>query len=238
VAVREILSVELAQVEERRADLVLSLADGTLLHIEFQSSNDKNMPYREGIYCLLPGQEYRRRVRQVVLYMGQPRMRMEDHVDLGETIAAYTLMDIRELDARKLLESGRPGDLALAMLAAGGTEQIAEIAKRAAGLIGAERQRVLTQLVILSGLRRVTGRLRMELKTMDSTTDSFYKNEFIMEAMLYARAKMIRGQLATKIRQAAEVAGRALGSSHVCPDRTLVEEDPHRRYTRRRTRQK
>ncbi len=68
VAVREVLSVELARVEERRADLVLLLADGTILHIEFQSGNDKNMPYREGIYCLLLGQKYRRRVRQVVLY--------------------------------------------------------------------------------------------------------------------------------------------------------------------------
>jgi hypothetical protein len=95
VAVREVLSVELARVEERRADLVLLLADGTILHIEFQSGNDKNMPYREGIYCLLLGQKYRRHVRQVVLYVGQAKMRMEDHVDLGETRSAYALMDIR-----------------------------------------------------------------------------------------------------------------------------------------------
>lgn len=39
LAVREVLNVELARVEERRADLVLLLADGTILHIEFQSSN-------------------------------------------------------------------------------------------------------------------------------------------------------------------------------------------------------
>jgi hypothetical protein len=197
VPVRDVLSVELARVEERRADLVLSLADGTILHIEFQSGNDKNMPYREGIYCLLIGQKYRRRVRQVVLYLGQPKMRMEDHVDLGETKSAYTLMDIRDVDARKLIESGRPGDLALAMLAGGGSDQVLEILRRASTLKGAERQRVLSQLVLLSGLRRLTGRLRMELKTMGSTTD-FYKNEFVMEAMRDARAKMLRGQLETK----------------------------------------
>src|SRR5713226_240125 len=162
VAVREILSVELARVEERRADLVLLLVDGTILHIEFQSVNDKDMPYREGIYCLLLGQKYRRRVRQVVLYVGQANMRMEDHVDLGETKSAYALMDIREMDARKLMASGRPGDLALAMLASGGPEQVLEIAKRASGLKGAERPRALSQLVLLSGVRRLTGRLRME----------------------------------------------------------------------------
>lgn len=197
VAVREVLSVELARVEERRADLVLLLADGTILHIEFQSGNDKDMPYREGIYCLLLGQKYRRRVRQVVLYVGQAKMRMEDHVDLGETKAAYTLMDIREIDARKLMASGRPGDLALAMLAGGGPEQVLEIAKRADGLRGAERQRVLSQLVLLSGLRRLTGRLRIELKAMGITTD-ITKNEFVQDVIRDDRANILRGQLEAK----------------------------------------
>src|SRR2546427_1498437 len=123
VAVRAVLSVELARVEERRADLVLLLADESISHIEFQSGNDKDIPFREGIYCLLLGQKYRRRVRQVVLYLGQAKMRVEDRVDLGETKVAYRLMDIREMDARTLMASGRPGDLALAMLASGGPEQ-------------------------------------------------------------------------------------------------------------------
>jgi hypothetical protein len=197
VAVREVLNVELARVEERRADLVLSLADGTILHIEFQSGNDKDMPYRVGIYCLLLGQKYRRRVRQVVLYVGQAKMQMENHVDLGETKSAYSLMDIRGMDAGKLIASGRPGDLALAMLASGGVEQILEIAKRASELKGAERQRVLSQLVLLSGLRRLTGRLRIELKTMGITAD-LTKNEFVQEAIRDDRAKMIRGLLVTK----------------------------------------
>jgi hypothetical protein len=197
VAVREVLSVELARVEERRADLVLLLADGTILHIEFQSGNDKDMPYREGIYCLLLGQKYRRRVRQVVLYVGQAKMRMDDRVDLGETKSSYRLVDIREMDARKLMASGRPGDLALAMLADGGPEQVLEIAKRASELKGAERQRVLSQLVLLSGLRRLTGRLRIELKAMAITAD-FTKNEFVQEAIRDDRAKMIRGLLGTK----------------------------------------
>jgi hypothetical protein len=153
VSVRAVLTVELARVEERRADLVLLLADGDIFHIEFQSGNDDDMPYREGIYCLLLDQKCRRRVRQVVLYVGSARMRMADHVDLGETRAAYTLIDIREIDARELIASGRPGDLALAMLAGGGAERVLEILKRASKLSGAERQRVLSQLVLLSGSR-------------------------------------------------------------------------------------
>ncbi|HUQ95255.1 MAG TPA: hypothetical protein VM120_26495, partial [Bryobacteraceae bacterium] len=159
--------------------------------------NDRDMPYRMGIYCLLLGQKYRRRVRQVVLYVGQPRMRMDDHVDLGGTKSGYALMDIRELDAGRFLASGRRGDLALAMLAGGGAEKVQEIAAQASRLRGAERQRVLSQLLLLSGLRRLTGRLRMELKTMGSTTD-FYQNEFVQDAMRDAKASMLRGLLTTK----------------------------------------
>lgn len=181
--------------------------------IEFQSGNDKDMPYREGIYCLLLGQKYRRRVRQVVLYVGHAKMRMEDHVDLGETRAAYTMMDIRELDARKLMASGRPGDLVLAMLAGGGPEQVFEIAKRASDLKGAERERILSQLVLLSGLRRLTGRLRMELKTMDATRD-ITKNEFVREVVQIevrnSLAHMLRGQLATKFGRLPKWAGERL----------------------------
>ena len=83
-------------------DLVVLLENETLFHIEFQSENDREMPYRQGIYCFLLGQKYRRRVRQAVVYIGLAKMRMDDGVDLGETKSKYTLIDIRELNAAKL----------------------------------------------------------------------------------------------------------------------------------------
>ena len=125
-------------------------------------------------------------------------MRMENHVDLGETKCAYTLMDIREMDARKLMASGRPGDLALAMLAGGGAERMLEIVKQANGSKDSERQRALSQMVLLSGLRRLKGRLTMELKTKMTSTDPFYKNEYVQDAMRYALRRMLRGMLTRK----------------------------------------
>jgi hypothetical protein len=106
---------------------------------------------------------YRRQVRQLVLYVGQPKMRMEDRLDLGDTKVSYRLLDIREVDAGELLRSARPGDLVLAMLAKGGTERLTEIAQRTVLLSGAERSRVLTQLVLLSGLRALSGSIIRDL---------------------------------------------------------------------------
>ncbi len=37
----------------------------------------------------------------------------------------------------------------------------------------------------------------MEMTSMGSSTD-FYKNEFVMDAMLHANVKMLRGMLVTK----------------------------------------
>ena len=216
VAVREVLSVELARVEERRADLVLLLADETILHIEFQSGNDKDMPYREGIYCLLIGQKYRRPVRQVVLYVGHAKMRMVNHVDLGETRCAYMLMDIRQMDARALMASRRPADLALAMLAGGGPELLIEITKRASGLRGAERERVLSQMALLSGLRRLTGRLKIEWRAMGISTD-FMKNEFVQDAVRGGfrdgKENLLRLQLETKFGAVPKWASERLASA-------------------------
>ena len=122
--VGEFLNVEFPKVIERRADLAVLLEDETILHVEFQSHNDKDIAYREGMYCLMIAQKYRRRVRQVVLYVGQSKMRMADRLDLGCTKVEYRLLDIREIDAGELLRSGRPGDLVLAILAKGGTERL------------------------------------------------------------------------------------------------------------------
>jgi hypothetical protein len=176
---------------------VLLLEDETILHLEFQSTNDKDMAYRAGIYCVLLGHRYRCRVRQVVLYTGLAKMRMPDAVDLGETKIAYRLMDIRTLESEALIASGRPGDLALAILANGGLDHVAEIIRRANELRGPERERVLVQIGLLCGLRRLGGKLTMELKTMGATID-ISKNEVLRAWVRDAQVIIVRGQLEVK----------------------------------------
>ncbi len=48
VPIREALNVELPRVQARRADIVYRLDDGCILHIEFQSANDRDIGYRQG----------------------------------------------------------------------------------------------------------------------------------------------------------------------------------------------
>jgi hypothetical protein len=135
---------------------------------------------------------------------------MQDRWDLGDTRVAYRLIDIREFDAEELLRSERPGDLALAMLARGGTEKLKEITRRAADLSGPARIRALTQSILLSGLRGLSGRLKMEMKNMGSALIDVNKNEILRdfveearaeghaEGLAEGRAEVLREQLRTK----------------------------------------
>jgi predicted transposase YdaD len=171
VAVREFLNAEFPLVQERRADLVLLLADGSILHLEFQSTNHRYMPHRMGIYGLMIAMQYRRRIRQVVIYLGDGKMRISNRAEVGGIRVEYRLIDIRELDARELLRSSRPGDYVLAMLAGGGGEILREIVKRVSLLGGAERDRVLAQLAGLAGLRQLSNQLKMEYEAMGIPID-------------------------------------------------------------------
>ncbi len=166
VPVRESLNVEFAVVLERREDLLLLLEDESIFHLDFQSDNDPDMAFREGIYGLLVGQKYRRPIRQTVLYTGPARMHMPTSLSLGKITVEYDLVDIREFDAEALLESGRPGDYALALLARGGDGKLREILERAGQLEGPQRGKALAQLVELSGLRRLEEEVRIEMKSM------------------------------------------------------------------------
>jgi hypothetical protein len=147
VPVIESLNVEFAAVEERRAGLVMRLANRHIFHLDFQAQNDGDMEYRTGIYGLFIGRKYRPRVvEQVVLYFGRARMRMCDRLNLGGIKVEYRLIDIREMDAEELMRNSRGGDLALALLARGGAERLREILEKVRRLKGPRREKALAQM--------------------------------------------------------------------------------------------
>ena len=179
--VMEFLNVEFQHMIQRRADLVARLNNGRLLHVEFQAQNDNEICYRLGIYCLLIGQQNRQPVEQVVLYVGKAKMTMKSHLEAGSTKVSIRLIDIREFDAEVFLRSGRPGDLALAALARDGIERLIEIGQAVAKLEGPERDRVMLQLLLLLGLRKVPGEVKMELTKMTNGFPDISENEILRD---------------------------------------------------------
>src|SRR6266496_6630517 len=94
IPIREFLNVELPRLQTLKVDLAIALEDDSILHIEFQSRNDRRMAYRMGNYHFLLAETYERELRQVVLYVGQDRMQMPSRHDNGGMHYEYDLLDI------------------------------------------------------------------------------------------------------------------------------------------------
>ncbi len=202
VPVVEFLNVELPAVQERRLDLVMLLADGTLLHLELQSSNDSDMGLRMLEYYALLWRRYRKTVRQAVLYVGTPRMTMERGFVTDSLRFDFALRDIREWRAETLLESELFGDQVLAIL--GGTEDPHAFVRQALGRIEKmepqRRVRALRYLLVLAGLRKFGIIIAEEAATMGVTID-WYQYPAVRAAEKSGEAKGLRKALVLVLEQ-------------------------------------
>lgn len=167
------LNVELPEVRNTRVDLLGETAAGELVHLELQSTNDATMPLRMAEYCLRVFRQFGRFPRQVVVYVGAAPARMETNLRGPSLEYAYRLVDIRELDGARLLESSRVGDNIVAILTrlADVRASVDRILERIGELEPAEREAALVRLLIVSELRDLGELVEEEAKKMPILND-------------------------------------------------------------------
>ena len=208
-------NVEMLAVSNRRVDLLGEASDGRLIHIELQSTNDPNMALRMLEYCAAIGRQFGRFPEQVVLYVGEAPLRMTGSLSGPNFKFECRIVDIRELDGERLLESDRIEDNVIAVLARVNDrrETIKHILSRIAAGDPAERGRMLAAFIMLAGLRRLEEVIEQEASQMPLLDD-------IMDNKVLGR-EFKRGELAVLIRLAekrfgsvpAEVRQRLAGMS-------------------------
>ena len=169
------LDVELPKVQNLRADLLGETAAGDLFHVELQSANETTMPLRMAEYWLGILRLTGRFPRQIVLYVGEPPLRMETELRCADAWFRYHAIDIRSLDSEGLLESPHLGDNVIAILARlrDRRETVRRIIARIAELPSSGQGAAMTQLLILAGLRRLSGmvcHLRHKVAARESIT--------------------------------------------------------------------
>ena len=79
--------MELPEVRTLRVDMVGETADGSLVQIELQSTNDSDMALRMVEYALAIFRQFRQFPHQIVLYVGRAPVAMPESLrppDLGE----------------------------------------------------------------------------------------------------------------------------------------------------------
>lgn len=88
-----------------------------ILHLEFQSTNDSEMPLRTAVYNYMTQYAYKIEVMSVVVYLGKERMNMKNTLSSNGSVFTFKLVDIRDMDPALFLESRNPKELILAVLA-------------------------------------------------------------------------------------------------------------------------
>src|SRR5580692_11460695 len=154
--------------------------------------------YSLGVYRLLG-----RFPRQVVLYVGEPRLRMPDKLRGPGVRFQYRVIDIRRLDGDRLLRSGVIGDNVIAILARLRDDKgaVRKIMERIADLEASQREIALAQLLILAGLRRLAKTVEQEARKMPIHIN-ILENEVLGPVFLKGRQEGLQaGELAVLRRQ-------------------------------------
>lgn len=111
---------ELQITTERKPDFLKKVNDPNepyLLHIEFQSKRDYEMPYRMNEYYAMLLRKYRIPVRQVVLQIGRPVSARTARLTTDVLRFRYQLLNLRDVDYQLFLNSQQPEEIILAVLA-------------------------------------------------------------------------------------------------------------------------
>jgi hypothetical protein len=166
-------NVELPVVRHRRADLLGETADGSLVHVELQSTNHRRMAKRMLEYSLAIDRKFGRFPEQVVLYVGSAPMRMQPFLTGPGLSYECTMLDIREFDAEPLLESDCLEENVVSILMRLGNEReaVRRILKRIAATEPAEREAALGELMVLAGLRTLGTTIEEEIQQMPILDD-------------------------------------------------------------------
>ena len=114
--IKEVLETSFPKVEERRVDLLTRLEDDTLFHLEIQSISDPLMPKRMLKHASLIYENYGEFPFQMVLYVGDRDIKIQNQIFEKNLRYNYETRDIREFDCSKLIESEDITDNIIAIL--------------------------------------------------------------------------------------------------------------------------
>ena len=147
-----------------------------ILHIEFQTADEKDMIYRMAEYHGILLRKYKLPVRQFVIFLGKNTPKMRSKLNKNEVMKGFGLVNLHALDFKKLLTSQIPEEIMLAILSKFDTEVervIESIIHRLQKVSESKivLQKYVRQLSILSRLRNLEEVVIQKSKDMPITYD-------------------------------------------------------------------
>ena len=113
----EYLTVEFPRKHKMVADVVALLADGRILHLEFQVRNDPKMHWRCYRYFGVISERWpKAEVIQVVIYLGRDPLTMQSRIRKQTCKFHHDILNMQDVPARVFLNSPRSAERALAVV--------------------------------------------------------------------------------------------------------------------------
>ena len=165
-AVKRWLDKELPAIRNTRADLVGETAGGEIVHLEFMSENQKFFELRMAGYYVEIYQASGRHPRQSLVYVGRKKLRMGGHFKSPTLSFRFRVVDLRELNGGRFLDSEHVGDqiLTLLMRLKNPREAIRRTLATITTLDARAREEAPSQLMVLCGLRGIETEVEEEIK--------------------------------------------------------------------------
>ena len=181
---------------EREPDFLKRVIDQDrkefILQLEFQTTSDPKMIYRMVEYRGILQRKYEIPVRQVVIYLGQDKPTMRTELSKEEQITGFELYNIRDFPLRSTLDSKIPEGIILSILMDYEKSDTGKVIEeiiyklQKASKSESELNKSLKQLVVLSRLRKLEGKIKQKVNDMpityDIKTDGLY-NQGIREGV-------------------------------------------------------
>ncbi|HAS43737.1 MAG TPA: hypothetical protein DCS93_24865 [Microscillaceae bacterium] len=174
---------------EKEADFLRKVetpqGEQLIVHLEFQTSDEKHMVYRMQEYFAILQKKYQLPIRQFVIYVGEKPPQMRTELSEYEVFTGFELMNLKEIHYTQLLDSHIPEEVILAILGDFNNQTsekvlrqiIVKLQKLSSAPITLNKY--LRQLFVFARLRNLTEVTQKQLNTMaftyDIEKDAFFK---------------------------------------------------------------
>ncbi len=161
----EKLDPKLQTTIERETDIIrivtTTSGERFILHIEFQSQNERDMIYRIKEYDGIIQRKYKLEIRHYVIYLGSSKMNMRTQLEEWEIFSGFEALNVSELKFNELIESQIPEEVVFAILSDFRGEQPEQIIRsiieklKKVSTSTADLKKFISQLQVLSKLRKL-----------------------------------------------------------------------------------
>ena len=150
---------------ERKPDFLKKVVDNDsnkkdyILHIEFQTVDESDMVYRMLEYYGILARKYKLEVRQCVFYIGEGKAMMACRLIHDNIDFKFELINIQDFNYKEFLNSDKPEEVILSILADFGNEDTEEIIEKVLQKLKSlpienlKYRKSVIQLDVLSNLR-------------------------------------------------------------------------------------